>query len=360
MPVIFAHVSSRLRRVLIPVLITSLATLSSSATAATLSDTQAVAYQLHMVFFSHEAGLSSVIDPQVFVSAPGVPAGVGPQGIAHAANFAPAPANDPPNSRLFNANGQDLGVTLGAWESSSGEATLQCRAGLETVQSRFHHLVPNGLYTLFIVHFNIPSGPGRFTPLAPADGSSGTFVADANGQANDTSSTRPCLTPGEEAVVLVWHSDHQTHGLSIGAPGVTSHNQLIFRVPPAGTASASGAGTVAVTPRVISSDGGLSASFTVTFSSAAAGQGEVYFGQGPGCTGLVGVATEDRGAGTTHHSVTVTGNDLPGTIGSSAIQPGTTYSFEVLTVTPSGLETDTNNRACYVVTVPASVTSPEP
>ena len=55
--------------------------------------------------------------------------------------------------------------------------------------------------------------------------------------------------------------------------------------------------------------------FTVTFNSTNPGQGAVYFGSGPGCTGLVNVATRDSGAGTTSHTVVVMGNDLPGTVG---------------------------------------------
>jgi hypothetical protein len=72
-------VSSRLRLVPIAALIVSLASFSSSAMAESPQGIQEVAYQLHMVFFSHEAGLSSVIDPQMFVSASGTPAGTGPR-----------------------------------------------------------------------------------------------------------------------------------------------------------------------------------------------------------------------------------------------------------------------------------------
>lgn len=98
---------------------------------------------------------------------------------------------------------------------------------------------------------------------------------------------------------------------------------------------------------------GLSGSFTVNFSSTQAGQGEVYFGSGPGCTGLVEVGTGDLGTGTTHHTVVVTGNDMPGTIGNSGIQPGATYFYEMVTTTSSGTVVDNNNGACYSVTIPA-------
>ncbi|GAC1321728.1 MAG: alkaline phosphatase family protein [Chloroflexota bacterium] len=92
--------------------------------------------------------------------------------------------------------------------------------------------------------------------------------------------------------------------------------------------------------------------FEVTFDSTQPGQGAVYFGPGPGCTGLVEVATRDQGIGTTHHTVLVTGNDLPGTVGDIGITPGATYSFEAVTTTANGTEMNNNRGACYTVTVP--------
>lgn len=97
-------------------------------------------------------------------------------------------------------------------------------------------------------------------------------------------------------------------------------------------------------------------SFTVRFASKVSGAGRVYFGSGPGCRGLVEVATQDRAPGTMLHSVTVTGNDLPGSVGDNGIQPGTSYWYEAATSTPSGEEIDNNNGQCYqVTTLPNSV-----
>ena len=62
-------------------------------------------YQPHMDFFSYESGLPSVIDPQVFISTPGTPAGVGPQMIQHAAGTSPAPKNGDPATPLLAADG---------------------------------------------------------------------------------------------------------------------------------------------------------------------------------------------------------------------------------------------------------------
>jgi hypothetical protein len=91
-------------------------------------------------------------------------------------------------------------------------------------------------------------------------------------------------------------------------------------------------------------------SFTVAFVSTAAGEGRVYFGSGPGCQGLVEVATQDRSPGTTTHMVTVSGNDLPGTVGDIGIQPSTTYWYETATTSHSQEEIDNNNGQCYSVT----------
>lgn len=98
-------------------------------------------------------------------------------------------------------------------------------------------------------------------------------------------------------------------------------------------------------------------SFTVTFSSAAAGQGRVLFGSGPGCSGLVETATRDQGSGTTQHTVVVTGNDLPGTVGDAGILPGATYWYEVVTESPTGEEVNNNGGNCYRVTIPSSSSS---
>lgn len=107
-----------------------------------------------------------------------------------------------------------------------------------------------------------------------------------------------------------------------------------------------------VTPLVTAQTAGVSASFVVSFASSQPGQGEVYFGPGPACSGLVEVATQDLSAGTTIHTIQVAGNDMPGTVGDNGIQPGMTYSYKVVTMTKSGTETGDNNGTCYSVTIP--------
>jgi hypothetical protein len=79
-------------------------------------------------------------------------------------------------------------------------------------------------------------------------------------------------------------------------------------------------------------------------------------GSGPGCAGLVEVATRDLHPNTTLHTVLVTGNDLPGSVGDNGILPGTTYYLEVITVTSAGTEVNDAGGKCYSVAVPASPT----
>jgi hypothetical protein len=88
----------------------------------------------------------------------------------------------------------------------------------------------------------------------------------------------------------------------------------------------------------------------VSFLSAQTGQGNVYFGSGPGCLGLVEVATQDLNPNSTVHVVHVTGNDLPGSVGDNGIVSGTTYAYENVTVTPAGAQVDTNGGKCYSTT----------
>jgi hypothetical protein len=116
----------------------------------------------------------------------------------------------------------------------------------------------------------------------------------------------------------------------------------------AGTENGTGPRAV---PVVTAARDGLVARFTVDYTSTAPGQGEVLFGSGPGCSGLVETALGDHGAGTTHHWFVITGNDLPGTVGDNGITPGATYSYETVTMTKSGQEIDNNGGKCYTVTI---------
>lgn len=187
-------------------------------------------FQGYGVFFSSETHQPAAIDPLVFVHTPGAASGLGPQNIAHVAGVVPALLSAPPDTPLYNADGKPLGTTLGRWLTASGTGSIDPAADLghaDRVTVSFTGLIPGGLYSLFEVAF-LPSG----NTFAPLDGSGlrHNFVALDNGTARATVLTPAPLTHSN-AVLLVYHSDGQTHGMSRGAPGVTAHHQLIARVP---------------------------------------------------------------------------------------------------------------------------------
>lgn len=119
----------------------------------------------------------------------------------------------------------------------------------------------------------------------------------------------------------------------------------------AGTANGNGPRAVPVVTTV--RPGATVSRFTVDYTSKNPGQGEVLFGPGPGCSGLIMTSLGDLGAGTTHHAFVVTGDDLAGPDGDTGILPGTTYWYETKTMTASGPEVDDNGGKCYSVSVPA-------
>jgi lysophospholipase L1-like esterase len=88
----------------------------------------------------------------------------------------------------------------------------------------------------------------------------------------------------------------------------------------------------------------------VGFDSAKPGQGQVYFGTGPKCSGLYAVATQDLHPGTTTHVVLITGNDLAGSTGGGSLLAGVTYSYQTVTWSAAGMETDNNAGSCYSLT----------
>jgi parallel beta-helix repeat protein len=145
--------------------------------------------------------------------------------------------------------------------------------------------------------------------------------------------------------------DAPTKLLELAQSSVPAPGSGPVTLPNGGAISGS---VVAAMPDVVAGGGGLSASYVVTFTSDAAGVGSVYFAPGTSCSGLVEVGANDRGAGSTNHSVLVTGNDLPGSIGDNGLIPGSTYSFEVVTSSSSGTHVDNNGGACYQVTIPSS------
>jgi len=196
---------------------------SSAATAA--GGTLDLTMETHAAFFSAETKQPKPLDPQVFVRDAKAQAGTGPQGIEHAAGFRPALISESPKTPLFNAQGKPLGFPLGKWLGARGK--VHVAADGHTVTVRLTGLRPKGTYSLFENHFD--QQPIGFTPL-DGSGKTNTFVARNDGKATVTVKAPETMTHAN-AVLLVYHSDHQAHGTSRGQIGVNAHHELIARIP---------------------------------------------------------------------------------------------------------------------------------
>lgn len=181
--------------------------------------------QTHASFFSAESKQPKPLDPQVFVKDANAPAATGPQNIKHAAGLRPALIADAPGTNLYNAQSKPLGFDLGTWLAPTGSASIA--ADGMTVTVRLANLRPQGSYTLFENHFD--QKPVGFTPL-DGTGKGNSFVAPASGIATMTVKAPAKLTH-DNAVLLVYHSDGATHGMSRGEIGVNAHHQMIARLP---------------------------------------------------------------------------------------------------------------------------------
>ena len=139
-------------------------------------------------------------------------------------------------SPIVGPNGQP--VTLSKWLQANGTASLKCQGNGTRVTVNLSGLIPNGVYSIWVVVF----GPGPADPnganllgagaLGRADGTQNHFVASPNGtgqlnviQPAGVLSFIPynigsCLLSdsriGEVQLHVGYHIDGQTHG---GVPG---------------------------------------------------------------------------------------------------------------------------------------------
>jgi len=186
-----------------------------------------LSFELHAIFFSKEAHQPKPLDPQAFVADPTAEAAVGPQGIHHVAEFHPALVAGPFDVGVFNATGKPLGFTLADWFAAKGNVRFSPAGSSTQIDCHFTNLRANGVYSIFENHFD--QQPVGFTPL-DGTGQGNNFTADPSGRGQITLQAPRPLTHAN-AVLLVYHSDNQSHGMSRGEIGVTAHHQLIARVP---------------------------------------------------------------------------------------------------------------------------------
>ena len=187
-----------------------------------------LAFTPHAEFFSIETHQPTALDPHAFVRDPSAPAATGPQNIEHAAGYRPAFLSDAKRTPVFTAAGKPLGFSLGQWIGAKGAVTITPLAsGGARISARFTGLRPNGVYSLFENHFD--QQPVGFTPL-DGTGKSNSLRVKSDGTAAITVIALQTPTHAN-AVLLVYHSDHRTHGDSRGEIGINVHHQLIARPP---------------------------------------------------------------------------------------------------------------------------------
>lgn len=215
------------RRILGAASMMGLAPLATGREAAAAQAGLDLQFILHAVFFSAETHQAKPLDPHAFVKDASAPAAVGPQNIPHAAGFRPGLVAGPFDVEAFNAQGKSLGFTLGEWFAAKGSVKITPSGNGAKIDCRFTQLRPNGVYSLFENHFD--QKPIGFTP-SDGTGKTNSFTADANGGAAIRLVSPRKLTH-DNAVLLVYHSDNQTHGEQRGEIGVTAHHQIIVRIP---------------------------------------------------------------------------------------------------------------------------------
>ena len=126
---------------------------------------------------------------------------------------------------VYTAEDKPLGFNLGTWLGASGTVTMTEVDGKPRLDATFQGLKPNGHYSLFENHFD--QTPVGFTPT-DGTGATNSFVAQPDGTAK-VSMTLPHIPTHANAVLLVYHSDDQAHGLERGRIGIDAHHQLIAR-----------------------------------------------------------------------------------------------------------------------------------
>jgi len=185
-----------------------------------------VLFALVSATFQPVTAATTAQPPQVFVRDPSVQAQTGAN--AHDWGLRPPADNDADGLPLFNAHGDALHAVLGVWRTADGTATFDPGRSATIVHATFHHLIPNGRYSLFVRQLAGRTGP-VFTPL-DVTGAGNSFTADGRGYGQVNVSS-PLQMPSGSQLVLVFHSDGLDHRSSIGVLGTNAHPQLITLVP---------------------------------------------------------------------------------------------------------------------------------
>ena len=139
---------------------------------------------------------------------------------------------EPPFERGPYPKGVPLGVDLARWLEASGHGTYHQQGATAVIDFQFDGLLPDGVYTLWCVSFDIPDFNLLFEkPCGAPDGTENSFIADENGHA-DFYLEMDAFPPSTDEVIyelaVAYHSDGQTHGISVGEYSKNAHIVLFY------------------------------------------------------------------------------------------------------------------------------------
>jgi hypothetical protein len=140
------------------------------------------------------------------------------------------------HNQIFGPDGHP--VTWGEFSHVTGTAKMNCTGQGSRISLQLNGLIPNGVYSLWIVKFDPPGFDTSYTYVSgfgsagPNDGSKNAFKASAKGDANLHLATPggslsvsgtigECILTDEYEVHItaIYHMDGQTHGTAPGPAG---------------------------------------------------------------------------------------------------------------------------------------------
>jgi hypothetical protein len=185
----------------------------------------------YAALYSLQTKQPDLIDPYMFVAAPGAPPATTLQQLAHAPGIRNALMHDDGTQPAFDANGRQLGFTLRRWFTPAAliELLPESPAGQVSIVATYANLIPNGRYTLLVVHFT--QTPAGFSPLDGTVTAANWFTAGADGSAG-AEFTAPGPLTHPTVLELIYHSDQspEERGLIRADMGINAHIQALVRL----------------------------------------------------------------------------------------------------------------------------------
>jgi len=133
-----------------------------------------------------------------------------------------------PNNPIIAPDGHH--VTVGEWSQATGKATVKCTPSGTHITMQLKHLIPNGVYTIWLATFTPPGADFDWTyskaigPLGLQDGSQNVLRVSASGEASLSvfQKAGPMSIKGEVTdclldefefqLVVAYHLDGKTYG----------------------------------------------------------------------------------------------------------------------------------------------------